>query len=180
MKPITSLYILFSLIFLGSCHRADEEQDVLSQEEISNIILLIKDDATGLVQAYNYTANAIENPKIPLTKGKTYTVDVVFKNGNENINSEILDAKDEHFILFQVVGAQVDIQRLDGAGDLRSDGNRVGMKTHWKVNDLSSNGKILLTLNHAAVLVSEAQNNSTFGVTEGGEVDAEAVFDLLN
>jgi hypothetical protein len=181
MKKLISLFFMVLFLFyLQSCHRSDEDNDVLSQEEISAIILLVKDNATGMVKTYQYAANAIQNPKIILENGKIYTVDVIFKNGQENLNSEILAAKDEHFILFQIVNASITINRLDGAGDLRSDGNRVGFRTQWIVNNLSTSNAAQFTfvLNHAAISVSEAQNNNTFGTVIGGEVDAQAIFDL--
>jgi hypothetical protein len=176
----TLLYISLALL-LVSCHRADEDQDVISQEEISNVILLVHDNQTGITKTYNYTANATENPLISLENGKEYTVDVVFKNGNEDLNSEILEAKDEHFLIFQFIDAQIQLTRLSGANDTRSDGNKIGMKTKWKINAINSpSAKLNLTLNHAAISVSEAENNFTYGSVEGGETDAEAVYNLSN
>lgn len=180
MKTKIIVALSFLLFALSSCHRADEDLDVLSQEEISNIVLLLKDDQTGEVKAYNYTANAYDLPKVKLEIGKTYTADLVFKNGDEDLNSEILAAKDEHFLLFNFQNAQVELSRLDGANDLRSDGVKVGLKTKWKVLDMQPSGaQLILTMNHGAISVSESQNNTTFGHAEGGETDAEAFFDLI-
>jgi hypothetical protein len=178
MKSIFSY--IFLLLAISSCHRADEDKDVLAQEEISNIILLVKDDTTGVVKVYDYTANAVQNPSLVVENGKSYTVDVIFKNGNEDLNDEIIEAKDEHFIVFRVLNANIQIVRVSDAGDVRADGNRVGLKTKWQINSINSNAQIILTLNHAAVSVSEAQNNTTFGSAEGGETDAEAFYNLLN
>lgn len=176
---LSTLKILSVFLLFISCHRADEDWDVLSQEEISNIILLVKEDVTGVVKSYNYTANAAQNPEIILENGKSYTVDVVFKNGNEDLNEEIIEAKDEHFLVYQFVNASVDLVRLSGAEDVRSDGNKVGLKTHWTVNNLQNESpKLVLTLHHAAISVSENKNLTTYGTVEGGEVDAEAYYNL--
>lgn len=181
MKTFYTTLIIVLFTTLISCHRADEDLDVTAQEEISNIILLVKDNQTGMVQTCNYTANATQNPNITLENGKNYTVDIVFKNGNEDTTSEIIAAKDEHFLTFQFTDANIQLTRLNGANDLRSDGNRVGIQTKWDVISLTNpTAKLVLTLNHAAISTSELQNNNTFGSTNGGETDAEASYHLKN
>ena len=82
MKHLKYIILFLTLILTFSCSRADEDLDVLSQEDISNIILNVKDDATGITQTYNYTVNSVTNPVIRLTDGKSYTVNAIFLNGN--------------------------------------------------------------------------------------------------
>ena len=47
---IKYILVIFFSITSVSCSRADEDEDVISQEDISNIILNIKDDVTGIVK----------------------------------------------------------------------------------------------------------------------------------
>ena len=175
------LIVFFSLVFI-SCSRADEDEDVLSQEDISNIILNVKDDVTGIVKTYNYTVNAATNPVIKLEDGKTYTVEAIFKNGNEDETESIKSAKDEHFLIFDFQGSQIELNRVDDDSSTRTDGNKLGLLTKWNVIKTlnAPNPKLELQLIHDAVSVSMEQSGSAFGTVEGGETDAVAVFGLSN
>ena len=84
IKNFKYIVFIFLAVISISCSRADEDADVLSQEDISNIILNVKNDASGISQTYNYTLNAATNPVIKLTDGANYTVTAIFKNGNED------------------------------------------------------------------------------------------------
>ncbi len=185
MKSLIKLkYIVFILITLVtvSCSRADEDDDVLSQEDISNIILNVKDDATGITQTYNYTVNSTTNPEIRLTDGKTYTVNAVFLNGNEDETESIKEAKDEHFLLFDFQNSNIGLERIDDESSTNSDGIKIGLKTKWIVNKAKNgaNPQLVLTVIHDAVSVDEAQNGSEFGSVIGGETDAMATYSISN
>ena len=185
MKSLIKLkYIVFLVItmFTINCSRADEDDDVLSQEDISNIILNVKDDATGITQTYNYTVNSTTNPEIKLTDGKSYTVNAVFLNGNEDETESIKEAKDEHFILFDFQNSNINLERTDDESSTRSDGNKVGLKTKWKVIKVKNgnNPQLVLTVIHDPVSVSEAKNGSEFGSVIGGETDAMSTYHISN
>ena len=181
---ISKYFTLFLTIaiFLFSCSRADEDLDVLSQEDISNIILNIKDDATGIVQTYNYTMNSTTHPVIKLTDGKSYTVEIVFLNGNEDETESIIAAKDEHFLIFEFHGSQIDLTRIDDEHSTRTDGNKLGLQTKWQVlkAENSANPELVVKLIHDAVSVSEQQTGTVFGSAIGGETDAMATFGVKN
>ena len=185
MKSLIKLkYIVFLLITILtiSCSRDDEEFDVLSQEDISNIILNVKDDATGITNTYNYTVNSTSNPEIKLTDGKTYTVNTVFLNGNEDETESIKEAKDEHFLLFDFQNSNINLERIDDESSTRSDGKKVGLNTKWIVTKTKNgvNPELVLILIHDASSVSEAQNGSQFGAVIGGETDAMATYSISN
>lgn len=185
MKPNKNLKYFILIIIAAisiSCNRADENDDVLSQEDISNIILNVKDDATGVSKTYNYTINSATNPNIQLTDGKTYTVTAIFKNGNEDETESIKSAKDEHFLIFNFQGSQIDLIRNDDATSTRTDGNKLGLITKWNVVKAvnGTSPKLVLTLIHDATSVSESQNGTTFGNVVGGETDAMATFEISN
>lgn len=175
------LLIILSLFCLASCHRADEADDVLSQEDISDIILNVTDDA-GKTATYDYTLNSVNNPVIHLADGKTYTVNVLFRNGTQDATQSIIDAKDEHFLLYNFVNSTVAVTRVDSPASVRTDGARVGLKTIWKVGKAvgSSPCELILTLIHGATAVDEAQSGSTWGSVTGGETDALATYGISN
>lgn len=174
--------LLVLATFALSCTRPDDEEDVLSQEDISNIILIVRDDSTGNSATYNYTLNSATNPVVKLSEGKTYTVNTVFLNGNDDETESIIEAKDEHFLVFNFQDADIRLERTDDASSTRSDGARVGLKTKWIVAKAakSPNAQLIITLIHDASSVSEAQNGSVFGSVQGGETDAMATFTLAN
>lgn len=182
MKHLKYIILFLTLILTFSCSRADEDLDVLSQEDISNIILNVKDDATGITQTYNYTVNSVTNPVIKLTDGKSYTVNAIFLNGNEDETESIKEAKDEHFLLFDFQNSQINLERFDDESSTRSDGAKVGLRTKWIVIKAKNgtNPQLVLTLIHDASSVSEAQNGSQFGSVVGGETDAMATYSISN
>lgn len=182
LKNLKYIVLLLLSIISVSCSRADENADVLSQEDISNIILNVKDDATGISQSYNYTLNSATNPVIKLTDGATYTVNAIFKNGNEDETESIKSAKNEHFLIFDFQGSLLNLAREDDESSTRSDGARVGLVTKWNIVKAqnSPSPKLILTLIHDATSVNESPKGTAFGSVEGGETDAMATFGISN
>lgn len=180
---IKLLAILFITITVVSCQRdGSAEEDDLPQEELTNIILLVKEDTpTAPTIEYNYSIGAGGIPTIPLTDGKSYIVSAVFKNGNEDATQEIIDAKNEHFLIFDFPKSNIAVDRLDG-GDLRNDGKRVGLKTKWTVTKAvdGTSPLLKLTLIHAPQSVNDAKSGTAWGSVVGGETDAEATYNLSN
>ncbi len=182
IKNLKYIALLLLTIISISCSRADEDEDVLTQEDISNIILVVKEEVSGNTETYNYVLNSATNPVIKLTDGKTYQVSAFFKNGNEDETESIKSAKDEHFLIYNFQGSTINLTREDDDSSTRSDGKKVGLLTKWEVVKAanSSDSKLILTLIHDANSVSETQNGNTFGSVEGGETDAMATFGISN
>lgn len=186
-KYIPVLLVLFALV-LTSCHRNDNETDDLPQEEMSNVLLLVKDEADQTTKVYNYQINGSSFPNLQLTNGHTYTVEVQFKNGAKDMKDDILSAVDEHFLVFSFPNSTIELTRLNG-GDQRNDGYFVGLKTKWVVNNAVNNNnpaQLILTLYHASQTGSVSDESSangtgkTFGKQSGGETDARAVYNIIN
>lgn len=173
-------------VMLTSCHRNDDEVDDLPQEDISNVLLSVKDNADGTVKSYNYQINGSSIPEIKLTNGHTYSVTTVFKNGAEDATQEIRDAKDKHFVVFDFPNSDIDLTRADDASSTRADGKKVGLNSVWKVNTAANNGnaKLILTLYHESATVSEQVSASgtgkVYGTQTGGETDAHAEYKISN
>jgi len=191
MKNIFNTSRLFSLLTLivlsfavFSCQRDDDAaEDDLPQEELTNIILNIKDlsVADSPAVSYNYSIGAGSAPVIKLTDGKSYQVETVFMNGSEDVTQEIKDAKNEHFLIFDFPKSTVNLIREDtdeSTGEL----GKVGLITRWDVVKVvgSSSPLVKITLIHEPATANEAQNGTAWGSVTGGETDAEATFGLSN
>lgn len=186
---IKLLSVLLIAITVISCQRDnDAEEDDIPQEELTNIILNVKDVAAGTTATYNYSMGAGGTPTIQLQDGKTYEVEAQFKNGNEDATQEIKDAKDEHFLIYNFPNSDIALIRTDDASSTRADGKRVGLKTQWIVNkaikNTSATSQLVLTLYHEPVSVSEdsqaSGNGVIFGTQSGGETDAQANYNITN
>lgn len=186
---IKLLSVLLIAVTVVSCQRnGSAAEDDLPQEDLTNIILNIKDKATGDVKTYNYSMGAGGAQPIQLTDGKTYEVTATFKNGNEDATKEIEDAKDEHFLIFNFPNSDITLTRIDGPESTRGDGKRVGLKTEWVVNKAiknpSATSQLIFTLYHQPATVSEDSeangNGIIFGKQTGGETDAQANYTITN
>ena len=175
---------------LTSCNRSDDEADDLPQEEVSNILLKVTDQATPTSPViYDYQVNSTSNPNVKLINGHTYDVEVFFKNGDEDATDEILKAVDEHFLVYNFPNSDIALTRTDDASSTRADGKRVGLKTKWAVNTAVKNTaaastQLILTLYHEPKTVSEVSspsgNGVVYGQQTGGETDAQATYNLSN
>ncbi|MDC8105218.1 hypothetical protein ACNFU2_09960 [Chryseobacterium sp. PTM-20240506] len=181
--------ILFIAVSIVSCQRDNSaEEDDLPQEDLTNIILLVKDVATQVTLPYNYSVGAGGAQSIKLENGKTYEVEVQFKNGNEDATQEIKDAKDEHFLVYNFPNSDLTLTRTDDASSTRGDGKHVGLKTKWvvtkAVKNASAQSQLILTLYHEPATVSEASsvsgNGIVYGAQTGGETDAQATYTIIN
>ena len=179
--------LLFSLLMIfSSCNRGVELADDLPQEEISNALLLITDNADNITKVYNYQVNGSNIPNIKLENGHEYTVEIALKNGAEDVTQEVKDAKDEHFFSFDFPNSDIVLTRLDDATSTRSDGSKVGLTTKWKVNTAVKSGtaQVILTLYHESISVSEnsqaSGNGTVYGTQNGGETDLNVNYQISN
>lgn len=184
---ILKITAIFSLLMLFSaCNRENEPIDDLPQEEISNALLLIKDNADNITKVYNYQVNGSNFPDIKLENGHEYTVQIALKNGAEDVTQEVKDAKDEHFFTFDFPNSDIVLTRMDDASSTRADGNKVGLTTKWKVNTAVKSGtaQVILTLYHESISASEnsqaSGNGSVYGIQNGGETDLKATYKISN
>ena len=180
-KVLPAAAFLLALgVTVSSCRKDDEEHDSNPQEEISNIVLKVTNDANGAVKTYNYSANSSTMPSISLANGQTYTVETSFMNGTQDVTAEIRNEKDAHFIIFDMYQNNISLQRLDQ--EVRQDGKRVGLKTKWNVQSVAAapGNRISVKLIHAATAVNEDKTGTAWGSTTGGETDAQANYQTSN
>lgn len=189
-KNITRLLaVLFIAVTVVSCQRDGfAAEDDLPQEDLTNIVLLVTEDVPNAqTKIYNYSIGAGGTPTVQLQDGKTYNVEVQFKNGNEDATQEIKDAKEEHFLVYNFPNSNVTLTRTDDSSSTYN-GIHVGLKTKWvvnkAVNNASSTSQLILTLYHEPASVTETSNVSgngvVFGTQVGGETDAQANYNIIN
>lgn len=179
------IFTLIALFFLAftvfSCQRDDAAEDDLPQEELTNIVLNVKNLTTQETISYNYSIGAGSLPNIKLVDGTSYEVRTVFLNGSEDVTQEIKDAKDEHFLIFDFPRSQIKLTRLDTSESTGVNG-KVGLISQWDVvKTVNTPSPLLqLTLIHEPASANESQNGTAWGSVTGGETDAEATFGLSN
>lgn len=177
-------YALLAMLFLTfsiSCQRDDTAVDDLPQEDLTNIVLNVKNLTTQETLSYNYSIGAGNTPTIKLVDGTSYEVKTVFLNGTEDVTQEIKDAKDEHFLIFDFPRSTINLTRLDTSESTGIHG-KVGLITKWEVIKTVKNSAPLLkmTLIHEPASANEALNGTAWGSVTGGETDAEATYLLSN
>lgn len=175
LKFFTAI-ILFTAVL--SCRNNDIPEDIHEHEEVNKITLTITENGTTNTQTVSFQAGTGATAPINLENGKLYSVNVGFfhhHNGvDEDITAEIIEEKDEHFIKYQFGGIQVEVLRT--AEDIvRSDQEKIGLKTQWTVNSAPSNAVAIVQLFHGATTVNGSDNNGA-GSTVGGEADVNAQF----
>ncbi|MEC5158647.1 hypothetical protein [Chryseobacterium sp. MP_3.2] len=177
----TLLTALILCLTILSCQRDDAAEDDIPQEELTNIVLNVKNLSTQEITSYNYSVGAGSAPVVKLVNGVSYEVRTTFLNGSEDVTQEIKDAKDEHFLIFDFPRSQVNLTRLDTAESTGTNG-KVGLITKWEVIKVVNSPSPLLkvTLIHEPATASESQNGTAWGSVTGGETDAEATFQLSN
>ncbi|MDP9960079.1 hypothetical protein [Chryseobacterium lathyri] len=183
MKKIFNItLLLLAAVLLFSCRNDDNTdipEDIHEHEEISKLEVTIADNAGGTPQVITYIGG-VANKKIILQNGKTYNVSLDFQtihdDHSHSANDEIIEEKDEHFITYKFAGVNVNVKRA--ADDIvRTDGNKLGLKTVWTVTGAPSNATANIKLIHApsAVNQNSPSADNQQGTTTGGESDVDAL-----
>lgn len=181
-KYLPAVVLCLCFLLFVSCQRDDDSaEDDLPQEEITNIILNVKNLSTGENISYNYSMGAGSAKAIKLEDGISYEVETRFINGEEDVTEEIREAKDEHFMIFDFPRSEITLSRQDPPESTGIYG-KVGLLTRWQVQkaEVVPDPLVIIKLIHDPAAASEMQNGSAWGSVTGGETDAEAIFSLTN
>lgn len=175
---LTLLVLVASLVF--SCRNSDDiPQDIHEHEEIEKLVATLSNaNNPDDKQVISYIGGVADGRFFLLT-GETYIVDLDFQVKHEDhyhsVNEEIIEEKDEHFITYEFAGADVAVIRaFDDA--VRTDGNRVGLQTEWKVNSVVGQGNVAIKLVHGSASVEQnfPSESNQQGKATGGETDVNA------
>ncbi|WP_265428141.1 hypothetical protein [Chryseobacterium sp. YIM B08800] len=184
MKKLFNItLLLLATVFILSCRNGDDDipEDIHEHDEIGKVVLTLtnKADATD-IQTVN-VIGGVADAHLHLHQGDTYTAVLDFQikhDDHYHSSDEIVEEKDEHFITF--APANADIVVLRAANDIvRTDGNKLGLKTEWTINSTQPTGKMNIKLIHAPTSVNQNYPSATnqLGQTQGGESDVDITVD---
>lgn len=178
-----SLVFLFSIIIL-SCRNDNDSipEDVHEHDEIGKIVLKLtnKNDATD-VQTVNVISGNADN-HLHVHAGDVYLAELDFQikhDDHYHSSHEIEEEKDHHFITYSPANANIIVMRA--AHDLvRTDGQKLGLKTEWTINSAQPTGKMNIKLVHGATSVNQNYPSATnqLGQTNGGETDVDITLEV--
>lgn len=183
-KFLNITLIIFAALLILSCRNDDTiPEDIHEHEEIEKMVVKLTNanDATD-VQTINYIGG-VADQHIHAEAGDVFNVELDFQvkhdNHYDSVNGEIMEEKDEHFITFGFSGAGVAVKRATN-DIVRTDGNKLGLKTQWTVVSATSTGKVNIKLVHAPTSVNQnsPSANNQLGSVVGGESDVDALIDL--
>lgn len=174
---IQILFSFFLLAFLFSCRHDGVPEDIHEHEEIELVTLTLSETGNETNTQQIKYIGGVADKALTLEIGKTYEASLDFFHGDadhfHSMLEEIIEEKDEHFILFSFAGVDSELQRL-GSDAVRSDGEKLGIKTIWKVLEKTgAAARVHIQLSHGASSVQSNYPSSIrqFGQTQGGESD---------
>lgn len=183
-KFINITLVLFAALFVFSCRSDDDAipEDVHEHDEIGKVVLKLtnKADATD-VQTVN-VISGVADAHLHLEQGETYITELDFQikhDDHYDSSDEIEEEKDHHFITY--IPANADIIVLRSSNDIvRTDGNKLGLRTEWTINSTQSTGKMNIKLIHGAASVNQNYPSAAnqLGQTTGGESDVDITVDV--
>lgn len=184
MKKIFNItLVLFAALLVFSCRNDNDAipEDVHEHDEIGKVVLTLtnKNDAAD-VQTVNVIAG-VADEHLHLHAGDTYLAELDFQikhDDHYDSSDEIEEEKDHHFITFSP--ADADITVLRAANDIvRSDNQKLGLRSEWTINSVSATGKMNIKLIHSPATVNQNYPSATnqLGQTTGGETDVDITVD---
>lgn len=175
---IKILAVLFTSFIILSCSRDEVPEDIHEHEEIEKVVLTVIDKNDTLNEQIVNIIGGEATPNLNLQNGKTYLVSLDFQVKHDDhyhsANDEIIEEKDEHFVLFNFIG--VDAKVIRGNNDVvRTDGKKLGLKTEWTIQGSPNNSKVHIILNHGASSVQDNYPSASnqLGSAVGGESDVD-------
>ncbi|MFC0426855.1 hypothetical protein [Chryseobacterium scophthalmum] len=182
-KFINITLVLFAALLVFSCRSDDDTipEDVHEHDEIGKVVLKLtnKADAADVQTVSVISGEAVGH--LHLTVGSTYLAELDFQikhDDHYHSSDEIEEEKDHHFITY--APANADITVLRAANDIvRTDGQKLGLRTEWKINSTQPTGKMNIKLIHGPATVNQNYPSATnqLGQTTGGETDVDITVD---
>lgn len=184
MKNLFKLFlVLFASLLVFSCRDNGAPEDIHEHEGIEKLTVTLKEEGNASnTQVISYIGG-VADKNIVLENGKTYNVSLDFFHAHDDhydsILSEIVADKDEHFITYEFAGVEVNVTRA-ATDEVRTDGNKLGLKTVWTVATAPSNAKVGIKLYHKPTTVNQNSPSETNqqGSVTGGETDLNALITI--
>lgn len=185
MKNIILNICILSSIFitLSSCSNGIPE-DVHDHDEVEKFSISVIDaNDNSNIQTVNIISG-IADGELILENGKTYNISLSFFGHEDdhihNATEEIIEERDEHFITYDFAGLEnITVKRTD-EDPVRTDGNKLGLKTQCIVNSTPNNSaKLIVNLHHLPTKVSDTdENGNQKGTASGGSIDLVGIVSI--
>ena len=184
MKKLFNItLLLLAAVFILSCRNGDDDipEDIHEHDEIGKVVLKLTNKADAADVQEISVIGGQASGHLHLHQGDTYLAELDFQikhDDHYHSSEEIEEEKDHHFITFSP--ADADIKVIRSANDIvRTDGQRMGMKTEWTVTSVSSTGKMNIKLIHSPTSVNQNYPSASnqLGQTVGGESDVDITVD---
>ncbi len=172
MKLLNVAVFAMLTTFFVSCGGDDDNAPVNPKEEITRMVVEVKNQQTNEVAEYEYGITGSQN--IFLKDNVWYDVKLHFFNQSTDVTSEILAEKDEHFIKFEYNGNNLELIR-------DSFDNQIGLYTEWKATGVTTNTNpktIKINLIHKPKS-DNPSGNSNFGTSSGGSSDFSGIYGMV-
>lgn len=183
MKNLFKLFlVLFASLLVFSCRDNDTPEDIHEHEGVEKMTVTLVEQGSGAEQVISYIGG-VADKNIVLENGKIYNVSLDFFHAHDDhydsILSEIVADKDEHFITYEFAGVEVNVTRAD-TDEVRTDGNKLGVRTVWTVATAPSSAKVGIKLYHKPTTVNQNSPSETNqqGSVTGGEADLNALITI--
>lgn len=184
MKKLFNItLLLLATVFILSCRNGDDDipEDIHEHDEIGKVVLTLTNKADAAdVQTVN-VIGGVADAHLHLHQGDTYVAVLDFQikhDDHYHSSDEIEEEKDHHFIVFNPANADIVVMRA--ANDIvRTDGQKLGLRSEWKINSTQSTGKMNIKLIHGPTSVNQNYPSATnqLGQTVGGESDVDITVD---
>lgn len=184
MKKVQLLTFAFltGAFTLSSCSNDDDPEHIHDHEGIEEVVITRTNaDGSNPVE-YVFELGHSAGMQISMDANTVYHFEITELNTHEsdgheqNLITEMTEAKDEHFFVFQKSNTLdfVSFIRTDGAETTRTDGNKLGVKFEITTGNASS-GNFQIELKHQATSV-DADANNGYGSAVGGATDMLAAY----
>lgn len=180
MKNLFKLFlVLFASLLVFSCRDNDAPEDIHEHEGIEKLTVTLKEEGNDSNTQVISCIGGKADENIVLENGKTYNVSLDFYDHYHSILKEIVADKDEHFITYKFAGVEVNVTRA-ATDEVRTDGNKLGVKTIWTVATAPSSATVGIKLFHKPTTVNQNSPSKTNqqGSVTGGKTDLNALITI--
>lgn len=158
-----------------SCNNDDDAPKPVNEEENINKVVVTYTENGGTTKTATWQEGVTNTEAIDLNAEKTYDVSLKFYDGEKEINPEIIEEKDDHFVQYTFANAAVTVLRTE-SNEVRTDGKNVGVTTKWTTT-ATLPSQVTIKLIHQPTKVNDTNTNGGGSYT-GGEEDVNVSFNI--
>lgn len=177
---LKNIFLIATTVTIVSCNKKDDPKEIHDHEGIHAIEFSITEkDNTSNKQEIE--VHGEEQKTFQLSAGKTYVIEIekLENNDHQNILTDILSAKDEHFFVYSTTLDGYTFTRIDTDSSTRTDGKKMGLKVEITVPTAQSAKTLNIKLYHGPTSVSDTDNNNLGAATGETELDVNLTVNVV-